>query len=293
MSFLLYIAMAASCLVVGPSKVDCLWPAGGEEIVVEKSKPTRVGEAVDVLLTAQAALAWDWETGEVLYEKEANTRRPVASLVKLLTVLTAGTKIGPGDLVLITKEAINTQRLGAHVKLPLNEQVRGDQLYKAALVASANDAAVALGVATSGSEEKFVEEANAMAMSLGVEDTKIANATGLSGGEQYSTAADVRSLLAKVYEDDLLRPYMSAEGGVLITEQGSRRAYESTNHLLGTYLPILAGKTGYTVEAGENLAVLTHGPEGRVLGVIVLGSNDRFQDVKVLAEWIDRNYTWE
>ena len=79
---------------------------------------------------------------------------------------------------------------------------------------------------------------------------------------------------------------------MLRTREGSVRSYASTNKLLGTYFPVLAAKTGYTPAAGQNLIVMTHGEAGQRIGAVVLGSSDRFQDMKTLVEWIQRNYTW-
>jgi len=64
------------------------------------------------------------------------------------------------------------------------------------------------------------------------------------------------------------------------------------NKLLGTYFPVLAAKTGYTVAAGENLVVMTNGDEGQRIGAVVLGSEQRFYDMKVLVEWVWRNFEW-
>ncbi len=126
-----------------------------------------------------------------------------------------------------------------------------------------------------------------------VENTKLANATGFSGGEQFSTARDVMRMLAVAYEDSVLRPYLSEKKGTVRTVEGTKRSFTSTNKLLGTYMPILAAKTGYTREAGENLVVITEGENGEQIGAVLLGSENRFHDMKVLVEWIWRNYTWE
>jgi D-alanyl-D-alanine carboxypeptidase len=78
----------------------------------------------------------------------------------------------------------------------------------------------------------------------------------------------------------------------LVTQEGAIRRYTTTNRLLKTYVPVIAAKTGYTREAKENLALLTEGSNGQRVGAVVLGSDARFQDSKVLVEWIWRNYSW-
>ncbi|MEX1997078.1 MAG: hypothetical protein WEA04_00160 [Candidatus Andersenbacteria bacterium] len=255
-------------------------------------EPVREGEAVDVVLSAEAALVWDVATGKELYAKEVDTRRPVASLSKLLSVLVIRDQLSAESMILIPPEAQAIQRSGAHIRLLPGEHASVQELLAAGLIASANDAMVSLAVAGFGSEENFVHYANQYALAQGLLNTKLANATGLSGGEQYSTAQDIRRLLTLVFADPLLQPLLSQKQGQLATQEGGRRTYKTTNQLLGTYLPIIAAKTGYTVEAGENLALFTSGPEGQRIGAVILGSEARFQDMKTLVEWIWRNYAW-
>lgn len=259
---------------------------------VPQLAPTKVGEAVDVALSAKAALVWDVATGEELYARAADERRPIASLNKLLSVLIVRQKLAAATIVLIPPEVRQAQRAGAHIKLIPGNHASVQELLAASLIASANDAMVTLAIATSGSEEAFVELANSTAPTLGLRDTKIANATGLSGGEQYSTARDVRRLLHLVASDNLLQPYLAQGAGTLSSTEGSRHPYTTTNKLLGTYVPITAAKTGYTTEAGQNLVITTTGERGQQLGAVVLGSDERFQDMKVLVEWIWRNFAW-
>lgn len=286
--------ISATCLLSGQADLQCvtsaIYPPAQAPVETE---PQRTGGSIDVILTADAVLVWDIESGKVLYEKNADKERPVASLSKLLSMLTVRSVLSPNTIVEIPTDAARAQRLGAHIKLPVGEQASVSDLLAASAIASANDAMVTLAVAAGESEEQFVELANAYGQQeLGLTNTKIANATGLSGGEQYSTAWDIQTLLVHAYEDSIIGPLLDQPAGVLTTIEGNRRTYETTNDLLGTYLPIVAAKTGYTVEAGQNLAIITRGAQGQLLGVVVLGSDQRFQDTKILVEWIWRNYTW-
>lgn len=295
MTVLHIVATAVSCLFIGQPLDACL-PQTTETAPavagVQSAAPEFTGGSVDVELTAEAVLVWDMASGAVLYEKRPNVQRPVASLSKLLSTLTVRAELAPTELVVIPTEAARVQRLGAHIKLPIGEHATVQELLEASLIASANDAMVSLAVATGESEDKFVQLANQHAKTIGATHTQIANSTGLTGGTQFSTAEDIRLLLEAAYADTTLRPFLSQRTGVLTTAEGSRRAYKTTNDLLGTYLPIHAAKTGYTIEAGENLAIITAGSGGQEIGVVVLGSRQRFQDTKVVTEWIWRNYTW-
>ncbi|MDP3997171.1 MAG: hypothetical protein U1C49_03000 [Candidatus Andersenbacteria bacterium] len=288
--------LGLACLMVQAPVAACLSvdaPAGPATEQIKTGGPEFTGEAVDVVLSAQAALVWDLTSGDILYQKNANTRRPIASLSKLLSALTIRRSLSLDDEVEISRSVLVAQRMGANISVPVGEHVRVDDLLAASMIASANDTIVALADAVAGSEDDFVQQANVLAPQLGANNTRLANATGLTGGEQYSTAFDVRRLLTLAYNDPVLGGYLARAGGTLTTREGTHRSYESTNKLLKTYVPILAAKTGYTVEAGENLAIITQGGSDQKIGAVILGSEDRFQDMKVLVEWIWRNYSWE
>ena len=304
MSFLSVAIIAVSCVLGGDGADGCLRGyllnsgeyVQGEVAGIQTEKraqpPVFTGQSTDVVLTAGSALVWDEATGAILYEKNAYERRPVASLNKLLSALVVRDQLDTADVVEIPPEAKKAQRQGVDVRLPIGDHASVYDLLAAGLIASANDALVTLAVATAGSEAAFAEQANEFARSNALFDTHISNATGLGGGEQYSTAVDVKGLFQLAYRDQVLRNLMVSEKGVLRTQEGVVRHYKSTNQLLGTYFPILAAKTGYTREAGENLVVMTYGDLGQRLGAVVLGSEGRFQDMKTLVEWVKRNYTW-
>ncbi len=295
MALLHLVAAAVGCVVINQTTPACVDTALNHPTGLaqpEITTPTLTGSAIDVVLTAESAFAWDIVTGEALYEKAAYEQRPVASLSKLLTALTVRSMLPLDQVVEIPQEARRAQLLGANVKLPIGEHATVEDLLAASMIPSANDAAVALAIAAAGSEEAFVDLANSYAIEHGLEHTKLANATGLTGGEQYSTAYDISQMLSMAYDDTVLRPFLSQGSGVLTTIEGSKRAYKTTNQLLGTYLPVLAAKTGFTLEAGENLALISRSEDDQVVGAVVLGSTQRFQDMKILFEWMWRNFTW-
>lgn len=295
MSLGVWLAIAVSCLAFEVDAVQCVQSrvrTPAPSATARTLRPEFTGQSLDVVLSSQATLVWDVASGTVLYERNAAVRRPVASLSKLASVWFVRDRLQPDQIIMIPEEAKRAARRGADITLPVGQHATAQQLLEASLIASANDAMVSLAVAVSGSEEKFVGEANAALAARGLVNTKLANATGLEGGEQYSTAQDVQRLLVDLYNDTRIRPLLAAGRGVLTTKENQRRVYVSTNRLLDTYVTVLAAKTGYTVEAGENLALITRTSAGHEIGAVVLGSDNRFQDMKALVEWIERNYTW-
>jgi D-alanyl-D-alanine carboxypeptidase (penicillin-binding protein 5/6) len=294
MAFAELLTFFAGCLLAQHAWHPCLDLTRGPQVAAAHvPSPTLTGEAIDVRLTAESAYVWDMATHEVMYAKNMYQERPIASLSKLLTAAVIRNTLPLDRFVPIPDEARAAQRRGAHISLPIGEHAQVRDLLEAMLVSSANDAAVTLAHAAFGSEEAFVEHANAYALMAGLRHTVASNATGLQGGVQHSTAQDVAQLLQMAYRDEVLASFLAQDKGVLTTQEGSRRRYTATNELLGTYLPILAGKTGYTVEAGESLAVVTQDNQGHTIGAVILGSRERFQDMKVLVEWIWRNFDWE
>ena len=274
----------ATCLPVG------LTPEQPQQTV--QRIPTKTGNAVDVDLTAGSALVWDIATNTILYERNADTERPIASLNKLLSTVVARSLVPPSQIVTIPPEVKKAQSEGVGIKLIPGEHISAADLYEASLIPSANDAMVSLAVAAKGSEAAFVEYSNTYAASHGLFHTLQANSTGLQEGIQHSTARDVQHMLMNAYNDPFLRPFLSQQKGEIISLEGNKHAFVTTDKLLGTYLPILAAKTGYTLAAKENLAIITTGPNGQKIGAVILGSDDRFQDMKTVVEYVYRNYTW-
>ncbi len=259
---------------------------------VQISAPTKTGPAMDLVTTAESVLAWDIESGQILYEKNSHQQRPIASVTKLLSALTVRECLDLSQVVVIPTEVRKAQQAGVDVKLVPGEHVLVSELLKAGLVPSANDAMIALAQACAGSENDFVNKMNIYALTHGMAETKATNATGLSGGDQYATATDVRKMLELAYADDVLRADLAASVGEITSVEGSKLKYKTTNELLGTYIPILAGKTGFTLEAKENLAVISQTNDRHTVGIVVLGSDQRFVDTKLVMEWIERNYSW-
>jgi len=293
MSLLQFALIAASCVALPTNAGSCTLVENSPVVAgATSTAPVFTGEALDVVLTGESVRVWDLASGAILYDKNSEAKRPIASLSKLVTALVTREKLALSDVVKIPPTVVSAQRAGVDIALPIGHHASVSDLLLASMVASANDAALTLATALGGDEAGFVAMANEFAVNNNLPNTRVANASGLAGGEQYSTARDVQHMMELAYQDSVLRDFLSRPSGTLSTQEGARRQYTSTNKLLKTYVPISAAKTGYTLEAKENLVIVTEGSHGQQIGVVVLGSGARFQDTKVLVEWIWRNYTW-
>jgi D-alanyl-D-alanine carboxypeptidase len=224
-------------------------------------------------VTAEAGLLLDLGTGQVLYSKNPEETRAPASLVKMMTLylayedLRAG-KVGLADPVIISANAVLTGRY--RMGLQLGQVVPFEILLAGVAIASANDAATAVAEHLAGSETLFVERMNAEAERMGLVHTRFANPHGLPDPQQRTTASDM-ALLAQ----QLLRDFPESRdvlGQTQFTWHG--RNYQRRIPLFRDPGGVTALKTGFTLEAGYNLAVAA-GRAGSRLLCIILGAETR------------------
>lgn len=248
----------------------------------------------EVPITAKAAYVWDATTGTVLFEKNATEVLPLASITKLMTALVAHELVADETTVTIPGQAATQESASG---LSPGENYRLSRLSTLALVASANDAAYALGTAVgaelgdSDPTSQFVTAMNIRAEELELSSLNFNNTTGLdvsstkAGG--YGSASDVSRLLYFILATypDLLDPTTDAAKRVY-NEAGDFRDIENTNPMVQEIPNLLASKTGYTDLAGGNLTIAFDNGFGRPIIVTVLGSTHqgRFADVKALVE---------
>jgi D-alanyl-D-alanine carboxypeptidase len=224
-------------------------------------------------VSASAGLLLDLATGKVLYAKNAEDDRAPASLVKLMTLylayedLRAG-KVRLADPMVISQNAELTPRY--RMGLQAGQVVPFEILRAGVAIASANDAATAVAEALAGSEDLFVERMNATGAELGLTHTRFANPHGLPDPRQRTTAHDMATLAQA-----LLRGHPESRdvlGQTGFTWRG--RLYQRRIGLFRDPGGVDALKTGYTLEAGYNLAVAA-GKAGSRMLCIILGAETR------------------
>jgi D-alanyl-D-alanine carboxypeptidase (penicillin-binding protein 5/6) len=214
----------------------------------------------------------DASTGKMLYAKNPYLRRLPASTTKLMTSIIAVENASPSERVTISRHACRVSPRKAGFKE--GDQVTVKQLLYAALLDSANDAAVALSEGIAGSETNFVSLMNAKAHSIGAENTRFINANGLPGRGQYTTAYDLAKIMGYALRHQTLKKIIATRETDITTEKGDSISLTNTNKLLWNDEDMLGGKTGYTRRA-MHCFVCAAERENRTLVVTVLGSPSR------------------
>ena len=222
------------------------------------------------IITAESAILFDANTGRVLYKKNENERRAVASTQKLLTALIIAES---GDLsapVVIE----NTDMMAAPTKLHVKtgERYTRQQLLTALLIKSPNDVAKALARDNAGSVEGFAAKMNARMARMGGESSHFVNPNGLPAEDQYSTARDMARVARAAYFNQLLREIMRTKHCMFRYATGKTIPLQNTNRVLRTYSFCNGMKTGYTDAAGHCL-ISSGSWGGKDMIAVVLGSN--------------------
>jgi D-alanyl-D-alanine carboxypeptidase (penicillin-binding protein 5/6) len=233
-------------------------------------------------VSARAFIVQNSATGEVLAQHGAWTRVPIASITKLMTVLVTLEHARWNGVVRVRADAAEVGESTVHLRS--GERITVGDLVKAALIQSANDAAVALADHVGhGNRQAFVAMMNAKARQLGLERTHFVRPDGLDVAGHYSTAHDVTILAQAAMRDPRVRSVVRVRSGSIA---GGRRVH-TWNDLLGVFKGLYGVKTGHTAAAGwcEVAAVRRNGV---TLYTTVLGSPTRSQrnaDLASLLRW--------
>lgn len=233
--------------------------------------------------SAACAILMDADSGRVLYEKNADEPRLIASITKLMTALTA-LESGhlPEEVVTIRQEWTGIE--GSSLYLKPGEELRLETLLYGLLLRSGNDAAHAIAGFCGGNLDAFVEQMNAKARSLGMEHTHFENPSGLNGDEHYSTARDMAILARACLENETLAAIVATKS---VTLEG--RILTNHNKLLWQYEGCIGLKTGYTEKAGRTLVSAAQ-RDGMTLICVTLNAPNDWKDHASLFDYGFSNY---
>lgn len=243
----------------------------------------------------KASILIDMDSNKVLYEHDATAQMPVASIVKLMTIMLTFEHIDNGSISLDDKVMVSENASGmggSQIFLDANCEYNLGELLKSVIVCSANDSSVALAEHIAGSESGFVQLMNSRADEMGLKNTNYINCTGLPVDNQYSCALDVAKILKNVLQYQKYHEYCSIWLEDFQHPSGRTTEMTNTNRLSRFYEGCIGGKTGSTSEAGYCLAV---GAKRNNLSLIsvVLGATttkDRFKSASDLLNYGFANY---
>ena len=252
-----------------------LWPAPGVKAIADEE------------LSAPSAVLMEADTGSILYEKASHEVRPCASITKVMTLLLTMEAIDSGKIALTDEVAASAHAAsmgGSDIWLKEGEVMSVDDLIKATVVMSANDAAVVLAEHVAGTEDEFVGMMNARAKELGMADTVFKNCNGLDEEGHLTSAHDVAVMSRELIRHEKIFDYTT----IWIDEvRGGQTQLVNTNKLIKTYPGITGLKTGTTSAAGSCISA-TAERGGLKLIAVVLGcpsTKDRFADAAALLDY--------
>ncbi len=257
---ILYGFVALCCVLIG-------WP-----LTAQASVPASV--------SASGAVLFEPQSGRVLFEQQAHVKRPMASTTKLMTALVAAERLPLGRRVTVSDEAL--QVIGSSMGLQVGDKLTVEDLLKGLLLASGNDAANVLALATAPSLEAFAACMNARAQALGMRNTHFVTPSGLDADEHGSTPYDMALLAAAVLQHPTLSAICAMrQARVHIGD----RAVTLTNHnkLLAMYDGAIGMKTGFTKLAGRCLVSAAR-RDGVTLIAVTLNCADDWQTHKALLD---------
>ena len=245
-------------------------------------------------LTCKSAILMEAETGKILYSKNADEALPPASVTKIMTLLLIMEAIDTGMISLsdtVTVSANAASMGGSQVYLKEGEQMMLEDLLKSVVIASANDAAVALAEYLCGSVSSFVEKMNFRAEQLGMEETRFENVTGLDDTAQnhLTSAHDIALMSRELIRHETILKYSSIW---MDTIRDGAFGLTNTNRLVRFYNGCTGLKTGSTSKAGFCVSA-TAERDGMSLICVIMGAETRDvrnEEATVLLDWGFANY---
>lgn len=265
-------------------------------LIIFASMPVRI-MAQENEIKVKSSILMCMNTGDVLSEDNAYEHVSPASVTKIMSLLLISEAISSGqikltDMVSASENAVS--KGGSQIWLEVGEQMSVEDLLKAVVIASANDACTALGEFIAGSDSAFVDMMNKKVSELGLKDSHFENCTGLDDEitNHYSCAYDLAVIATEVMKYDIVTKYTTVW---LDSLRNGETELNNTNKLINNYNGITGLKTGTTSKAGFCLCA-TASRDGLNLVSVVLGadtSDERFQKSTQLLDYGFANYRVE
>ncbi len=218
-------------------------------------------------ISAKSAVLLDGDSGQVLWEKDADTPRLIASTTKIMTALLTVENAGLDEIVEIPPEATNIE--GSSMYLQAGERLTVRDLLHGLMLSSGNDAAVALAIHVCGDVETFVDRMNRRAEEMGLDQIHFANPNGLDDEGNYASARSLGRLAAEAMQNERFREIVAEK-----YYQAGNRSLKNHNKLLWQYPGAVGVKTGFTKKAGRILVGSAEKNGRRLIAVTISAPSD-------------------
>jgi serine-type D-Ala-D-Ala endopeptidase (penicillin-binding protein 7) len=242
-------------------------------------------------IRAAAAIILDPTTGQVLWGENAQEKRSIASITKVMTAVVF-LEDQPDLSHVVTVERGDVYAAST-TYLRANERLTVDNLLHLTLIASDNAAARALARLSHGGTAAFVERMNTKAVELGLESTSFTDPSGLKA-DNISSAYDLSRLISYASSDARIAPIMRTAEYKVTTSRRTINIHNTNRLVIDGDVTVMAGKTGFISKAGHCLATLLQLPQGNQVAVVVLGANSnpgRFWETRHLFNWLSQKTT--
>jgi D-alanyl-D-alanine carboxypeptidase len=265
------------------------------EIIIKE--PIKINKQnLEIEMMATNGIVMDLKTEKILWQKNSQEKKNIASLTKLVSALVF-LETNP-DLEKKIKIIREDEIGGARLDVNFEEEIKIKDLFYAGLIGSKNNAILALVRSTGLSKENFVKKMNERVTKMGFKNTRFVDPTGLNPSN-LSTAYEIAKIAKQTFENQEIKKILVIKRYNFYTFQGEKKIREvivkNTNELLESSLKIKAGKTGFSNEANGCLVIQAENEKGNEIVAVLLGNRTKeinFKEMEALIKWIFQNYQW-
>lgn len=243
-------------------------------------------KAEDLTPNAESGILIEYSTGKILYSKKIDEKLAPASMTKIMTLLLIMEAVEEGKINLDDNISISTNASsmgGSQVFLDPNTEMKAEELIKSIAIASANDSAVAMAEAISGTTANFVSRMNSRAKELGCKNTNFKNVHGLDEEGHYSTAYDMSLIARELLKHEQILKYTSTYEAYLNKPNGTSTWMVNTNKLIKYYTGLDGLKTGFTKTAGYCLTSTAKRNNMRLISVVMKEPSSQVRNSETIS----------
>lgn len=243
------------------------------------------GQEFDLQITAQSAIVVDAQTGNILFEKNANEKMAPASVAKILTALVASEKMDINSRINVSEKTADMEP--NKIVLTPGEKIRLEDLLYGLMMVSANDAAEVIAENYPGGRKAFVNALNKKVQNLGLKDTQYKNPSGLDEEGFYATVYDMATIVNYcIHNKPEILKYAGTTNYIIPATEGINNGhpFSHISQLLNAYPYMIASKPGFTDNAGNTLLGVAE-KNGKKIIMVYFNSSDGMNDGRNLFEY--------